>query len=398
MTSVYYEKKLAPRGAMARATEIAFCAMFLFLPLSKPLLYISSATAFALFFAGGGLQQARRHWRTQPWMAPALALASLPLLSLLVHGDALRGLSHLHLAYYWLFAFVACAAAASGMPVLPWLKAFLCGMFVAFCYSQASAAGWIAFSNEPSSMANYILYSQLLAMAIVLLPVLYRHERERRMKWLYLAAMALFFLGLVSGRGRSGMLAVLALLPFMFGNIFGHAHRRKILLASAATVLALLMSPQVQTRIEAAVSDFRLMRQEVTDTSLGYRLQMWEKAGEVIRAHPLIGSTPNGFREAWHSTPRSGEALAFVEPHNAFLFYASSYGLIGLAVLIWLYAALLWTGWRNRGSLVGGAGFAFAVVVVLGSLTNTMFLGAVSHSWLMLFIGLQGGLMRDEEV
>jgi O-antigen ligase len=36
-------------------------------------------------------------------------------------------------------------------------------------------------------------------------------------------------------------------------------------------------------------------------------------------------------------------------------------------------------------------------VVVLGSLTNTMFLGAVSHSWLMLFIGLQGGLMRNEE-
>jgi O-antigen ligase len=82
-----------------------------------------------------------------------------------------------------------------------------------------------------------------------------------------------------------------------------------------------------------------------------------------------------------------------VEPHNAYLFFATSYGLIGLIALIWLYAALLWTGWRHRHSLEGGIVFAFAVICIVGSLTNTMFMGTVSHLWMILFIGLQGGLL-----
>ena len=392
MTSVDYNGLSVRSGS---AAEKAFCAAFFFLPISKALLFLSLALAFALFAASGGLVDTARRWRTYPWVVPSLILAVLPILSLVVHDDRDAALSHFGLSYYWLFAFGAFLA-SSKYAVLPWLRAFLAGVFVAFCFSTGTATGLFALPWQPAALYNYILYSQFLAMSIVLMSVLYRHEPARNIRLVYLLGMAMFYAGLVTGDGRSGMLAVLLLLPFIFFNLFPRASTAKVLLVCVIAAIVLLMSPRVQTRIEAAVNDFRLMRSAVTDTSLGYRYEMWRTAAAVVRAHPLVGAGPEGFRKEWHSAPRSGQGVEFVEPHNAFLYYAASYGLPGLIALIWLYAALLWAGWKRRALLEGGVLFAFAVVCIAGSFTNTMFRGAVSHAWLMLFIGLQGALLRRE--
>lgn len=391
MTPADYNGQTLPT---ASAAQKAFCAAFFFLPISKSLLFMSLAAAFGLFLASGGMAAALRRWHTLPWVAPALILAALPLLSLAVHADRAAAVSHLGLSYYWLLAF-GIFLASSTHAVLPWLRAFVAGVFGVFCHALATTAGWLALPWKPSALGNYILYSQLLAMAIVLLSILYRHEQRRPVRWLYLLLMTGFYAGLLTGDGRSGMLAVLVLLPFVFFNIFPRASILKVALVSAIAVAVLLMSPRVQTRIEAAVNDFRLLQSEVTETSLGYRYEMWRTAATIIREHPLLGAGPEGFNKVWHSTPKTGEGLGFVEPHNAFLYFASSYGLPGLAALAWLYMALLLTGWSRRVTLEGGVLFAFAVVCIVGSFTNTMFRGAVSHTWLMLFIGLQGGLLRS---
>jgi len=391
MTSVENNGQSVPSSS---AAQKAFCAAFFFLTISKSLLFLSLTAAFALFFASGGAAQAMRRWRSFPWAAPALILAALPLLSFAVHSDKAAALSHLGLSYYWLLAFGVFLVSGT-YPVLPWLRAFVAGVFCVFCYAVALAAGWAGLPWAPSALGNYILYSQLLAMAIVLLSVLFRHETRRSLRGLYLVLMAAFYAGLLSGDGRSGMLAVLVLLPFVFFNIFPRASMVKVVVVSIVAVAVLLMSPRVQYRIGEAVNDFRLFQNEVTETSLGYRYQMWRTAASIIHEHPLLGAGPEGFNTVWHSTPKTGEGLGFVEPHNAFLYYASSYGLPGLAALVWLYAALFLTGWRNRATLEGGVVFAFAVVCIVGSFTNTMFRGAVSHTWLMLFIGLQGGLLRS---
>lgn len=391
MTSVAYNGKSA---SIASAAQAAFCSAFFFLPISKALLFLSLAVAFTLFFASGAGIDALRRWRTLGWVAPALVLAALPLLSLVVHDDRAAAISHLGLSYYWLLAF-GTFLASSTYAVLPWLRAFVAGMFVVFCHSTATLLGWLASPWAPSALGNYILYSQLLAMAIVLLSVLYRHEADWRLRWFYLLLMTGFYAGLLTGDGRSGMLAVLVLMPFVFFNIFPRASMWRVVLVSAIAVAVLLMSPRVQTRIEAAVNDLTLLQSEVTETSLGYRYEMWRTAASIIHDHPLLGAGPEGFNKVWHSMPKTGQGVEFVEPHNAFLYYASSYGLPGLAALAWLYIALLLSGWRRRATLEGGVLFAFAVVCIVGSFTNTMFRGTVSHTWLMLFIGLEGGLLRS---
>ncbi|OWW18986.1 O-antigen ligase family protein [Noviherbaspirillum denitrificans] len=392
MISVDYQGKSA---SSISAAQKAFCAAFFFLPISKALLFLSLAVAFVLFFVSGEAKEALRRTRLMAWMPPALILAGLPLLSLVVHGDRAAAVEHLGLSYYWLLALGTFLAACTH-EVLPWLRAFVAGMLCVFLYSAATTFGGVVLHWAPSALGNYILYSQMLAMAIVLLSILYRHEQVRSRRWLYLLLMAGFYAGLLTGDGRSGMLAVLVLMPFVFFNVFPRASIGRVALVSVLAVGVLLMSPRVQTRIQAAVNDLRLLQNEVTETSLGYRYEMWRTATTIISEHPLLGAGPEGFNKVWHSTPKEGEGLGFVEPHNAFLYYASSYGLPGLAALVWLYTALLLTGWRYRITPEGGVVFAFAAVVIVGSFTNTMFRGAVSHAWMMLFIGLQGGLLRRE--
>lgn len=380
------------------AAEKAFCAGFFFLPISKPLLFLSLLAAFLLFAVQGGIGTGGwRKLRALPWTVPALILALLPVASLALHDDRAAAWSHLGLAYYWLLAFGVFLAASrhSACAVRDWLRGFVLGVFLVFAWSQAINAGLVPLSWMPAALVNYILYSQLLAMAVVVLSVLYRHESDRRLRLLYLLTMAAFYAGLLTGDGRSGLLAVVVLLPFVALNLFPRAGMGRVLLACALAVAVLLLSPRVQTRIMAAVSDLQLMEHQVTETSLGYRMEMWRTAAGVVRAHPVFGAGPEAFNAAWHSRPRTGQGVEFVEPHNAFLFFAASYGLIGVAALIWLMAALLETGWRHRRTPAGGVVFAFAVIFLIGAFTNTMFRGSVSQAWLMLFMGLQGALLPE---
>ena len=375
------------------ATEKAFGAVFLFLPISKPLFFISFLVAVLLFIASGGFVKAVRSWRTLPWAAPAFILAILPLLSLVIHRHIGQQVDSLDLSYYWLFALITFLA-ASQMSILPWMRMLLCGIFLVFCYTLLAANGWWPFNRAPSAWANSILYSQFLAVGIVLISILFKHEDRRHAKIIYFVGMALFLIGLASGIGRTGMLIVAVLLPFILGNLFPGRNLIKLVLACMVAIAVLLMSPTVQNRIEAAGNDIELFQGGVTQTSIGYRFEMWKTAWEVFRGNPVLGASPAGYVAAWTERQTAEAAKAMVEPHNAFMFFASSYGVIGLGALIWLYAALLWTGWVYRYRLEGAIVFAFAVTCIVASLTNTLFMGAVSHAWVMLFIGLQGSLAQ----
>lgn len=373
-------------------SEKFFWAAFFFLPLSKPLMFVALFVACALFAGGGGLARARQSWRTLPWTIPAAILAILPALSLLIHSAPQSNLEHLNLAYFWLIALIVFCA-SSQMPVLPWVRSFLLGVGVLFVYAQLERHGWLRLRSAPAGYGNYILYSQFLALALALLAILYRQTARRDARLGCLVAMTLLFLELATSQSRTGMLAILLLLPFIFHKIFGAKNYGKVLAACLVAGALLAASPVVQQRARTALSDLQKLEQNVSETSLGYRVAMWRTGLDVLRAHPLLGGGFAAFQAEWNKVPRAADARAFVEPHNAFVFFAAAYGLVGLAALVWLYAALLWTGWRARASHAGGITLAFAVICVTGSFTNTMFTGAASRALIMLFIGLQGALL-----
>lgn len=367
-----------------------FLAAFFFLPGSKPLMYVALALAILLFIGGGGVGNALKLRLAPPWTTPALILCALPLLSPLIHDQPAKNLEHLSLAYYWLVAFMVYFASGQ-MAAVGWLRAYLGGLALVLAYLQLWQAGALDLGTPPSAFSNTIMYSQFLALGIGLLAVLYRHDGQGRpVKLLYLAGMALFFAALAGNIGRTGMLSILLLLPFIFHQLFGPGNRAKVFAACLVAGALLASSPTVQHRTDAAFDDLRRLEQNESRTSLGYRVEMWRTGWEIFRAHPLLGAGYSAFNAEWNKSPRDEGAQGFVEPHNAFVFFAAAYGVPGLAALVWLYAVLLRDGWRRRHSLEGGVMFVFAVILISGSFTNTMFAGAVSRALIMFFIGWQG--------
>jgi O-antigen ligase len=382
-----------PSWDARNAANKAFCAAFFLLPISKPLTFISLALAFLLLLAGGELRHSLPQLRKATWVVPALLLAVVPLLAIPFHVTVQEN-NDLELVYYWVIAFFT-ALAAGRMAILPWLRAFVIGVLAVACFSGLTAVLPVALESRPAAQGNYILYSQFLAIGIGIAAVLFHHERQRAWRLLYVAAALVFFLSLVFSQGRSGMLALLALLPLVFTRFLSSTGRIKVFLACVAAVVLMALSPVAQDRVQSAVQEFKMYGDDQVRTSIGYRFEMWHTAWRAYLKHPVIGAGPEGFSTEWKkdSSGQEKQATGFIEPHNAFLFYASRYGTLGLGALIWLYGAMLVAGWRTRRSMEGGIVLAFAIVCVVGSLTNTMFMGAASRTWMMLFIGLQGALL-----
>jgi O-antigen ligase len=374
-----------------RATSVAFGSTFLFLPLSKPLTYASLLAAIVLLTLTGAIRDELRDGRFPSWGWPAAVLASLPFLSLLIHRTEHTGVEYLSLGYYWLIP-VFTYMAARRMSIRPWLLAFVVGTLVALLYAQLKLHGLLTLAHEPPAIGNYILYSQFLAMSVVICSLLYRDESFGVRRWLYLLAIAALLFGLATSWGRTGLLTVVVLSPFIVSNLLPRKSGLVVAAACIVGVAVLVSTPGVQMRVDAAVQDVAKLRESETRTSSGYRLDMWMTAGRLLQASPVVGAGPGAFEQAWRQNFPTEEP--FREPHNAYVFHASGYGLIGLAALIVLYGTLGWIGWRRRDTLAGGLMFALAVALAVGSITNTMFLGTASRMMLMLFIGLQGNMYR----
>jgi O-antigen ligase len=229
----------------------------------------------------------------------------------------------------------------------------------------------------------------------VVCALLHRQTRQIGARIAYWVVIGMLAYGLANSQGRTGAIVVLVLLPLIVSCLLPARGLGIVLAGCVVGAAALLTNPIVQIRIDGFRQDIAAWRAGQTQSALGYRLEMWQTAAHVLGEHPVVGGGPRAFQREWKRRfPEPGVREHFAEPHNAYLFYAAAYGIPGLAALLLLFAANLVRGWRHRDVLAGSLTFAFAVVCILGSLTNTMLLGTTSALMVMLFIGLQGNLLH----
>jgi putative inorganic carbon (HCO3(-)) transporter len=90
------------------------------------------------------------------------------------------------------------------------------------------------------------------------------------------------------------------------------------------------------------------------DVDLAIRLQMWQVALRMIRAHPWVGVGPNNIEEVYplYLPPGESPGTRYHDHlHNNFLQLAAERGLPCLATWVWLMAALGWHTWKLRRQL-----------------------------------------------
>lgn len=288
-------------------------------------------------------------------------------------------------------------------------------VFIAFLASCAlmTAASWMVAIEpglslkEPGDPAtygifvkNYIDQSQefVLCAVVVAFPIITLLRDGKIREALLLTAVAVSFILNMAFVVVSR--TALVTLPVMLA-VFAMAHLRwktNVLLFLAAVALGALAwtaSPHLRTTTERFARDYRLYKELNEPTSIGLRLEFWEKSLRFFAEAPVIGhgtGSTRGLFEAAATGP-AGLAQGHVigNPHNQTLNVAVQWGMVGVVIL---YAM-----WFAHFSLFRGEGMAawIGLMVVLQNIFSSLFnshLFDFHEGWMyVLGVGVAGGMV-----
>ena len=192
----------------------------------------------------------------------------------------------------------------------------------------------------------------------------------------------------------------LVTLPVMLA-VFAMAHlkwRTNLLLLVAAVIfgaLAWTLSPQLQATTDTFTRDYRVYKERNQPTSIGLRLEFWEKSLRFFAEAPVIGHGTGSTRGLFEAAATGPAVLAqgqvIGNPHNQTLNVAVQWGTIGVVIL---YAM-----WFSHFALFRGEGLAawIGLMVVVQNMFSSLFnshLFDFHEGWMyVLGVGIAGGMV-----
>jgi O-antigen ligase len=179
----------------------------------------------------------------------------------------------------------------------------------------------------------------------------------------FLTIMASFLSGT-----RGGWVAIPVFLVVVFNYILSDLSLwRKVALAmcALAVLVGLALSVgQVRLRLSQLFSSYEHYQDGDALSSIGLRFDMWKQAIDSFKDHPLFGEGPDSYR--YESEIRHGKEqapLVFNHPHNVFISYLASGGLVGFCVLLLFFGG----SFLHALQISGGNTFAGSCCIILVS-------------------------------
>lgn len=313
-----------------------------------------------------------------------LDLAFIPLFLLLLSDDTARRRAQ---------------SAFLGAMGLTLLLSYLVGSGVLHDQSWLWGGG---FADDPAVFHSRITQNNMMAFAVFLALLRLRAAASTGAR----AAWGLFaLLGVVNVlfmvQGRTGHLIMVVLLAWFAWSTLGRAmHRRgrtldwrhglAVLLAMAMlSVTSYQLSPRLHDRIGLAFSEFSAWQpNQGMNTSTGQRLDFYYNTLQMVQSQPLLGVGTGGFPAAFAQQVSGTETARTKHPHNEYLMIASQIGLIGLALLLYLFYTL----WRTASRLPAFEQDA-ARGLVLAYLVNALLNCALLDHSDGLFFAFMAGLL-----
>jgi len=325
-------------------------------------------------------------WSDAPWEArwhavgPAAKLLVLPFLFYHFERSA-RGM--------WVF--VAFLASCTLLMAMSWIVAF--DPSLSLKRPEEPGGHGIFVKNYIAQSQEFTLCAVVLAFPIVTL----LRDGKVRLALLLTAVAAGFMLNMafvVVSR------TALVTMPVMLA-VFAMTHlkwRTNVLLLVTAVVLGTLawtLSPQLQETTDTFARDYRLYKETNRPTSIGLRLEFWEKSLRFFAEAPVIGhgtGSTRGLFEAAATGPKTlAQGQVIGNPHNQTLSVAVQWGMVGVVIL---YAM-----WLSHFSLFRGEGLAawIGLMVVLQNMFTSLFnshLFDFHEGWMyVLGVGVAGGMV-----
>lgn len=290
-----------------------------------------------------------------------------------------------------MWVFVAFLASCTVMMVASWIVAF--DPSLTLKRPEEPGGHGIFVKNYIAQSQEFVLCTVVLTFPIITL----LRERKIRQALLLTAVAASFILNMafvVVSR------TALVTLPVMLA-VFAMVHlkwRTTVMLFVAAVVfgaLAWTISPHLQATTDKFTRDYRIYKELNQPTSIGLRLEFWEKSLRFFAEAPVIGhgtgSTRGLFETAAIGPAGLAQAQVIGNPHNQTLNVAVQWGTIGVVIL---YAM-----WFSHFALFRGEGLAawIGLMVVLQNVFSSLFnshLFDFHEGWMyVLGVGIAGGMV-----
>ncbi|MEA2835885.1 MAG: O-antigen ligase [Bradyrhizobium sp.] len=250
---------------------------------------------------------------------------------------------------------------------------------------------------------NSIDQSQEFALcAVALAYPIFTFLREKRF-WLaalltavslsFLVNMALVIVSRTALVSMPIMLAVFAVLHLKW--------RSNVVILCAAVLLAgsaWVISPQLRWTATTFMRDYQIYKERDQPTSIGLRLEFWQKSLRFFAEAPILGQGTGSTRGLFEQAATGPKVLAAGQvignPHNQTLNVAVQWGAVGVVVLyaMWWFHLLLFRG----DGLVPWIGLLVVVQNVVTSLFNSH-LFDFHEGWMyVLGVGIAGGMTLSQ--
>jgi O-antigen ligase len=322
-------------------------------------------------------------WSNAPWatrlyaIGPTAKLLMLPLLFYHFERSA-RGVQ----------VFVAFLASCVLLLAMSWIVAFNPGLAL-----KPGAAYGVPVKNHIDQSQEFALCAVALAFPIVTL------LRTRRiMQTLLLSAIALGFV--VNMAFVTVSRTALVTMPIMLA-VFAllHLKWRSIVIIFCTTIvlvgLAWAASPHLRSTTARFLTEYEVYKELNQPTSIGLRLEFWEKSLRFFAEAPIIGHGTGSTRGLFEQAATGPKVLAggqvISNPHNQTLNVAVQWGVVGVGVLyaMWLVHLLLF---RGEG-LVAWIGLLVVVQNIFTSLFNSHIFDFTAGWIYVLGVGIAGGMV-----
>jgi O-antigen ligase len=161
-------------------------------------------------------------------------------------------------------------------------------------------------------------------------------------------------------------------------------------------VLAAMWATSPYVRLRATSVADEIAESQIKETSSGERLDFWRNSLLIMSKAPIIGHGTGTITAAFRRYADSKTSASATNPHNQIFAVGIQLGLVGIAVLLAMWAA----HWRLflRPGLAAWIGMIAVTQNIVGSLFNSH-LTDFTQSWIYVFaVGVFGGaVLRHQE-
>jgi O-antigen ligase len=235
-----------------------------------------------------------------------------------------------HVTYY-LFAFIAAIFLIASKAYLAWL-----GLITLPPGSVFTTVG-----------TSHVIYNPMLALAIYILVQKLIFLKNSRSE-IYLLIFLIFYLScnMFITVGRTGQIAFFVLLIVLLFQAFYKTSKKKLLVGLLLIPLLIAaifqFSPTFKNRITLAITEIQEMKTQAF-TSVGCRVWFVQNSYKILEGNRIIGIGTGDFPMEYAKINKTYSPLMPTtnNPHNQYLLTTVLFGVLGLSILLAIFACQL---------------------------------------------------------